>query len=112
DDEMVRICDLGRRELAALKDSVDLGLADSEWNRRGLEEAGFGRTGVLPIYLDFDRYREPGSVVLERALSDGRTNLLFVGPLAPNKKHDDLIRMAAYWKRFISPDLRLVLVDK
>ena len=32
---------------------------DSEFNRRELEAAGFPRTGVLPIYLDFERYREP-----------------------------------------------------
>ena len=30
----------------------------------------------------------------------------------PNKRHDDLIRLASYWKRFISPDLRLLLVGK
>ena len=45
-------------------------------------------------------------------LGDGRTNVLFVGRLAPNKRHEDLIRLAAYWKRFISPDLRLLLVGK
>jgi glycosyltransferase involved in cell wall biosynthesis len=112
DAEMVHICEHGRRELAGLKDHVDLGLADSEFNRQELEAAGFRRTGVLPIYLDFDRYREAPNAVLERTLLDGRTNLLFVGRLAPNKRHDDLIRLAAYWKRFISPDLRLVLVGK
>jgi L-malate glycosyltransferase len=112
DAEMVHICDLGRRELALLRDHVDLALADSEFNRQELEAEGFRRTGVLPIYLDFDRYREPANPVLERTLRDGRTNLLFVGRLAPNKKQDDLIRLAAYWKRFISPDLRLVLVGK
>jgi glycosyltransferase involved in cell wall biosynthesis len=112
DDEMVRICDLGRRELASLRGAVDLALADSEWNRRELQDAGFPRTGVLPIYLDFDRYREAPNPVLERTLGDGRTNLLFVGRLAPNKRQDDLIRLAAYWKRFLSPDIRLVLVGK
>ena len=112
DAEMVRICDLGRRELAGLRDHVDLGLADSEFNRRELAEVGFRRTGVLPIYIDFRRYREPPNPVLSRLLRDDRTNLLFVGRVAPNKRHDDLIRLASYWKRFISPDLRLLLVGK
>ena len=40
-------------------------------------------------------------------LEDGRTNLLFVGRLAPNKKPEDLVRLASYWKRFVSPDVRL-----
>ena len=112
DAEMVRICTLGREELGSLVPHVDLGLADSEFNRLELEELGFRRTGVLPIYLDFQRYREPSGPVLRRLLEDGRTNLLFVGRLAPNKRPDDLIRLTSYWKRFVSPDVRLVLVGK
>ena len=80
--------------------------------RRDAEALGVARTGVLPILLDFDRYRVPGSPVLRRVLEDGRTNLLFVGRLVPNKKPEDLVRLASYWKRFVSPDVRLVLVGK
>ena len=109
---MVRICTIGREELGTLVPHVDLGLADSEFNRLELEALGFRRTGVLPIYLDFRRYREAPGPVLRRMLDDGRTNLLFVGRLAPNKRPEDLIRLASYWKRFVSPDVRLVLVGK
>jgi len=112
DEELVRICTIGREELGTLVGHVDLGLADSEFNRLELESLGFTRTGVLPIYLDFRRYRETANPVMRRMLEDGRTNLLFVGRVAPNKRHDDLIRLASYWKRFISPDVRLVLVGK
>jgi len=112
DDEMVRICSLGREEFKVLHDQVDLGLADSEFNRRELEEAGFRRTGVLPIFLDFARYGEPAGPVLRHLLEDGSSNVLFVGRVAPNKKQEDLIRLASYWKRFISPEVRLVLAGK
>ena len=112
DAEMARICTIGRGELAGLRDVVQLGLGDSEYNRQELETAGFAPTGVLPIYLDFERYREPPDPVLRRILDDGRTNILFVGRVAPNKRHDQLLRLAACWKRFISPDVRLVLVGK
>jgi glycosyltransferase involved in cell wall biosynthesis len=112
DPEMVRICTLGQAEYRTLAPHVDLGLADSEFNRLELERAGFARTAVLPIYLDFRRYREPPDPVLLRLLDDGRRNLLFVGRLAPNKRPDDVIRLAAYWKRFIAPDVRLLLVGK
>ncbi len=112
DPEMVHICRVGQEELESLASAADLGLADSEFNRRELEALGFARTGVLPIYLDFDRYRQAPRRVLQGVLEDGRVNLLFVGRLAPNKKQEDLIRLAAYWKRFISPDVRLVLVGK
>ncbi len=112
DPEMVRICALGREELRTLAGHVDLGLGDSEFNRQELEKDGFPHTGVLPIYLDFERYREPPNPVLRRLLSDGPTNLLFVGRVAPNKRAEDLVRLTAYWKRFISPDVRLLLVGK
>jgi glycosyltransferase involved in cell wall biosynthesis len=112
DDEMVRICTLGREQLGSLAAQVDLGLADSEFNRLELEALGFRRTGVLPIYLDFDRYREAPNPVLARMLDDGLTNLLFVGRLAPNKRPEDLVRLAAYWRKYIAPDVRLLLVGK
>jgi glycosyltransferase involved in cell wall biosynthesis len=112
DDDMARICRVGREELLSLAGHCDLGLADSEFNRRELEAMGVSHTGVLPICLDFARYREPENPVLRRLLEDGRTNLLFVGRLAPNKRPEDLVRLASYWKRFIARDVRLVLVGK
>jgi glycosyltransferase involved in cell wall biosynthesis len=112
DEEMVRICALGREQVASLRGDVDLALADSEFSRRELEEAGFGRTGVLPIFMDFARYREPPNPVLLRQLDDGRTNILFVGRVAPNKRQEDLVRLASFWKRFVSPAVRLVVVGR
>jgi glycosyltransferase involved in cell wall biosynthesis len=112
DPELARICAIGQVEFRRLAPHVDLGLADSEFNRRELEEAGFARTGVLPIFLDFARYRERPNPVLRRMLDDGRTNLLFVGRVTPNKRQEDLVRLASYWRRFISPDVRLLLVGK
>jgi glycosyltransferase involved in cell wall biosynthesis len=112
DPEMVRICRIGREELRSLAPHADLALGDSEYNRSELEEAGFPRTGVLPILMDFDRYRLPPNRVLSRELPDERHTLLFVGRISPNKRQEDLIRVASYWKRFISPDVRLILVGK
>jgi len=112
DPEMVRICARGREEVGRFRGRVHLALADSEFSRRELEEEGFERTGVLPIYLDFARYREEPGRVMRRMLDDGRTNILFVGRLAPNKRQEDLVRLASYWKRFLSPAVRLVLVGR
>jgi glycosyltransferase involved in cell wall biosynthesis len=112
DPEVAYICTLARAQLPGLAPHVDLALGDSEFNRLELANAGFRRTGVLPIYIDFDRYRRPPSPVLGEVLADGRINALFVGRVAPNKKHEDLIRLASFWKRFICPDLRLLLVGR
>ena len=113
DDELVRIAEAGTRELVSLSDAVDLALGDSEYNREELENLGFARTGVLPILMDFDDYLEgtPGPV-MEEMLDDGRANFLFVGRVYPNKRFEDLARLAFFYKKYVSEDFRFILVGK
>jgi glycosyltransferase involved in cell wall biosynthesis len=113
DDELVRIAAHGRRELSTLARRCDLALGDSEFNRKELEALGFERTSVLPILVDFAPYREvePGPIVA-RMLGDGRPNFLFVGRVFPNKRFEDLARLAFFYKKYVSEDFRFVLVGK
>ena len=110
--EMARICRLGREELAFLAPIVDLALADSEYNRRELAELGYRKTGILPLFIDFDKYARPMSSFVHGLYHDDRTNILFVGRVAPNKKIEDLIRTTFYYKKYVSPLVRLVVVGK
>jgi glycosyltransferase involved in cell wall biosynthesis len=112
DHEIHKILSQGLQGLPPLAASTTLGLGDSEFNRRELEQHGFTRTGVLPIAIDFKRYFESGNPVLRRRLSDARTNLLFVGRIAPNKRHDNLLRVLACFKKNISSGVRLLAVGK
>jgi L-malate glycosyltransferase len=104
------LCHHGRRELAAFAPRTELALGDSEFNRRELEEAGFGRTGVLPIVLDLPLYDRPPSPVMRRLYDDGRTNVLFVGRVIPNKRIEDLVRCFAFFQRWVEPRSRLLVV--
>jgi L-malate glycosyltransferase len=104
------LCYHGRRELSAFAPRAELGLGDSEYNRRELEAAGFARTAVLPIVLDLDAYRTPPAPVVSRLYRDGRRNVLFVGRIIPNKRIDDLIRAFALYQRHFEPRSRLLLV--
>ncbi len=104
------LCHHGRRELRAFAPRTELALGDSEYNRRELEEAGFARTGVLPIVLDLSLYDRPPSPVVRRLYDDGRTNVLFVGRVIPNKKIDDLVRTFAVFQKWVQPRSRLLLV--
>jgi L-malate glycosyltransferase len=104
------LCYHGRRELEAFAPRAELGLGDSEFNRRELEAAGFQRTAVLPIVLDLAAYRRPPSPVIRRLYADGRVNILFVGRIIPNKKIEDLIRVFAVYQRYLEPRSRLLLV--
>lgn len=112
DPEVARILREGREGLAPLAAGTALGLGDSDFNRRELEALGFARTDVLPIALDFAAYRGDGPAALRAALDDDRVNLLFVGRIAPNKRPDELIRIAALYKRRISSAVRLILVGR
>jgi L-malate glycosyltransferase len=104
------LCHHGRRELAAFAPRTELGLADSEFNRRELETAGYRRTAVLPIVLDLDGYRRPVSPVARRLYDDGRVNVLFVGRIIPNKRIEDLVGVFALYQRHVEPRSRLLLV--
>jgi L-malate glycosyltransferase len=104
------LCYHGRRELEAFAERTELALGDSEFNRRELEAVGYRRTAVLPIVLDLDAIRRPPSPVVRRLYGDGRTNLLFVGRVIPNKKIDDLVRVFAVYQRYIDPRSRLLVV--
>jgi L-malate glycosyltransferase len=104
------LCYHGRRELEAFAPRTELGLGDSEYNRRELQEAGFARTAVLPIVLDLHKYDGAASRVTARLYDDGRTNLAFVGRIIPNKKIDDLIRAFAVYQKAFNPRSRLLLV--
>ena len=48
--------------------------------------------------------------MVEGLYADGRTNLLFVGRIIPNKKVDDLVRVFAVYKRYLDRSSRLLLV--
>ena len=113
DDELARICRIRRDELRRSPAHCDLGLADSETQPPGdFEALGVARTGVLPICIDLARYREAESPVLA-TLEDGTGPIsCSSGACAPNKRPEDLIRLLRYWKRYVSRDVRLVLVGK
>jgi len=113
DPGLFRLAALGRRELATLAGRVDLALGDSEFNRQELESLGFGRTGVMPIAVNTERITNaPRRPALERILSDGLINILFVGRIVPNKKIEDHIRLAEMYKRYIDSYYRFIFVGR
>lgn len=105
------LCRLGRRYLQELTD-CDLALADSEFNRGELVQMGFAedRSDVLPIYPPLD-YLEAveDDPALARWLGDGKTNLLCVGRVVPNKRVEDAIKLFACYHHGVNAESRLVV---
>ena len=113
DPGLFRLASLGRQELATLAGSVELALGDSDYNRRELASLGFPNTGVFPIAVDTSRVvRRVAWPSLDRILDDGLVNFLFVGRIAPNKRIEDLIRLAEEYKRNIDAYYRFIFVGR
>ncbi|UCC39161.1 MAG: glycosyltransferase family 4 protein [Candidatus Aminicenantes bacterium] len=105
-----RECYKGRLEIKLFVDKVDLGLGDSEFNRRALEEVGFSNTGVLPLLLNFSKFDEEGDPVTHRVFCNGKATILFVGRVIPNKKFEDVIKVFYFYKKYFNPNSQLLLV--
>lgn len=113
DPGLYRLAVLARRELASLAGRTDVALGDSEYNRQELEALGFASTGVFPIAVDVHRLRAaPRNPALEKMLDDGLTNFLFVGRMAPNKKIEDIVRLAEHYKRYVDAYYRFIFVGR
>jgi glycosyltransferase involved in cell wall biosynthesis len=113
DPGIYRLAVVGRRELASLAGRCDLALGDSEYNRRELEALGFADTGVFPVAVDLRRITDaPRTPALEKWLNDGLTNFLFVGRIVPNKKIEDIIRLAEHYKRYVDAHYRFIFVGR
>jgi glycosyltransferase involved in cell wall biosynthesis len=99
----------GRAELHVLAPHFPKAANASAFNADELRECGFNEPMVLPIAVDPAMWNVPPDPDLTEQLQDGRTNILFVGRIAPNKKQDDLVRA---FQAFLvtKPSSRLILV--
>ncbi|HDQ41345.1 MAG TPA: glycosyltransferase [Desulfonatronum sp.] len=108
-DKRVRLLEEGRSELGGLASSFALSMGVSAYNARELAESGFSNPDVLPLIVDPGVWNTPPDPILMARFQDGRTNILFVGRVAPNKRQDRLIRVFAAYRKF-DPLARLIFV--
>ncbi|MFP4395478.1 MAG: glycosyltransferase family 4 protein [Anaerolineales bacterium] len=100
----------GRAQLPRLRDQTILALADSDFNRRDLEAAGYKHSQVLPVLIPETLSQTPPDPQVAAHLnSGGGVNLLCVGRVAPNKRFEDVIKVLFYYRQ-IEPRARLFLV--
>lgn len=100
------------KEVASLKNTFDQIIADSPFNKQELIRMGFPEEKIvtIPIMIQFSDYaQQPDEKTIE-TWKDGRTNILFVGRVAPNKKQEDIIRGFAWYKKHIDTQARLILI--
>lgn len=108
--ELFALTSYGYKGLEYLNRTFDLCIADSEYNKSQLIEYGYKcPVKVRPVLIDFQKYKQNPDISVIKKYSDGWTNIIFVGRIAPNKKHEDIIKTFYFYKK-INPESRLILV--
>src|SRR5262249_43139444 len=102
-----RYARIGRDQLRMLAGRSEAGVADSNYNRKEMLDAGFRRVSVLPPRTDFSALkRKPDEPHWWRT-----NHWVFVGGrVVENKCQHDLIRAFAAYARSYHPTARLLLV--
>ncbi|MBW8078984.1 MAG: group 1 glycosyl transferase, partial [Gallionella sp.] len=96
---------LGRAQLQVLALRAKAALADSNFNRIEMLQAGFRRVAVLPPLPNLERFRPRLGEVIRR-----NHDWLFVGRIVPNKGQVHLVRAFAEFQKTHTRSARLVLV--
>lgn len=107
--EFAQILEKGRAELKRLAQHFPVSVGASSFNAAELAASGFAQPGVLPIVVDPKKWDKPADDTLMRQLQDGKTNLLYVGRLTPNKCQDNLLLAFSHYLT-IDREARLILV--
>jgi glycosyltransferase involved in cell wall biosynthesis len=108
DAEAERATARGRADLGRFAPISVLATTKSEYSRTDLVAAGFHRSAVLPLRLDFAAVERECDEAL-RARVAAEPSLLVVGRVVPNKRIEDVLRVFAYYRR-IEPRARLYCV--
>lgn len=108
----VAACGIGYDEVRNLRETFDMVLADSAYNRQNLIDMGYAcPINVLPILIPFDDYKKaPSEQILSKYKGDGFTNIIFVGRIAPNKCQQDVIAAFYEYQRYYNKKSRLFIV--
>ncbi len=111
-DDLVKFTMEGRKHLERLKDCFDLSIAVSNYNGEELKALQFKNVQKIPLIIDLSDYRKPHNKPFFDLVKDDRKNIIFVGRISPNKKIEDLIKVVFYYKKYISPSIRLIVAGK
>lgn len=109
-------CALAHDELVLLARRAELGLADSRFNELDLRRAGYRRTAVLPVLVDYQRVgsHAPSDSRVAAELASlkarGGADILFVGRIVPSKQQHELVKALWAYRRLYDPSARLHLV--
>lgn len=110
DEQVVKLLDDGRRELAAVAGLAEAVWADSAFNASELTAVGLKHVSVLPLLFSARAFDVPADPAVLQGLSGPSQKILFVGRMAPNKCVEELIEAFAWYHKRIERRSELILV--
>ncbi len=111
DEISAKACNTGLEQVKRLKDVPEYCLADSAFNKNDLVSYGYDcPIDVLPIIIPFEDYDKNADEETIKELKDGKTNIIFVGRIAPNKKQEDIISAFECYQKHFNENSRLILL--
>ena len=106
-------CLLGRmqnQELVSI--GIDMILCDSSFNAKDFLDIGFPKDRsrvVAPFHKIHDFENAKADIKTLDKLSDGKINVFFVGRMAPNKGHKNILYTAYYYKLLFGSNIRFTI---
>ena len=64
----------------------------------------------MPILLSFEDYEREAYAGAVKEYGDGKTNVIFTGRIAPNKKQEDVIDAFYHYQKYYNEESRLILL--
>ena len=99
--------DHARETLRDLRSYFSRIITVSNYNAGELRKMGYENIAVKPVFFPQpERIKQPARLPY---IQPGKTNIVFVGRIFPNKMHQDLIK-SFYFLKKIHPDARLICV--
>ena len=105
---LAKILEEGRRAVAQLAGAAETNLGVSAYNAGELAEMGYANPRVFPLVVDTGFGGAADAPMRDALAADGAFNVLFVGRVVPNKRHDKLLEVIAHLRR-LEPRARLVI---
>lgn len=111
DDKVGQLTREGLQEVEDLLPYIDCAFEPSPFDVKELVDFGFPpeKIALVPYILPLDDYKAEPDAEIMKLCQDGKTNILFVSRIVPNKKQEDAIAAFAYYKRNFNNDARLIL---
>ena len=101
---------LGRDQMARYAAICDHAICDSDFNKAELDALGYQSTETLPVLFDISDANADKSTLTRLRRSRRGTQVLFVGRIAPNKGHHDLVAAVRTLRDLYQDDAHLHIV--